>query len=291
MTKKVLITGASGQLGQSLYAISDNYEDIVFTYVTRKDLDLSEPDSIAAYFLDKEFNVVINCAAYTAVDKAESEPELANQLNFLAVKQIAEICKAENISLIHISTDYVFNGHSYRPYVETDSTDPKNVYGETKLKGEQALQEINPNGMIIRTSWVYSEFGNNFVKTMCRLGKVRDELNVIFDQVGSPTYAGDLAKAILHIIEHSDFKHQEANSNIYHFSNEGVASWYDFSNAIFELGNVECKTKSIETKDYPTPAKRPFYSLLNKDKIKKSFNMDVPYWRDSLKVCLKRLEE
>jgi dTDP-4-dehydrorhamnose reductase len=291
MSKRVLVTGASGQLGQSFFTISQNYKDIAFTFVTRKEVDLSEPDSIADYFLDKEFDIVINCAAHTAVDKAESESELANKLNFLAVKQIAEICKAKDMALIHISTDYVFNGNSYRPYVETDSTDPKNVYGETKLKGEQALQDINPNGMIIRTSWVYSEFGNNFVKTMRRLGKERDELSVIFDQVGSPTYAGDLAIAILHIVEHSDFEHQKANSNIYHFSNEGVASWYDFAKAIFELDNIKCKTRPIETKDYPTPAKRPSYSLLSKAKIKNTFNVAIPYWRDSLKICLKRLEE
>jgi dTDP-4-dehydrorhamnose reductase len=291
MSKRVLVTGASGQLGQSFFTISQNYKDIAFTFVTRKEVDLSEPDSIADYFLDKEFDIVINCAAHTAVDKAESESELANKLNFLAVKQIAEICKAKDMALIHISTDYVFNGNSYRPYVETDSTDPKNVYGETKLKGEQALQDINPNGMIIRTSWVYSEFGNNFVKTMRRLGKERDELSVIFDQVGSPTYAGDLAIAILHIVEHSDFEHQKANSNIYHFSNEGVASWYDFAKAIFELDNIKCKTRPIETKDYPTPAKRPSYSLLSKAKIKNTFNVAIPYWRDSLKICLKKLEE
>lgn len=290
MSKKILVTGANGQLGRSILKFVPDYNELDFTFVTRKELDLSRTESIDDYFRDKEFDVVINCAAYTAVDKAEEEPELANQVNHLAVKQLAQICKKNDISLIHISTDYVFDGQNYKPYIETDDTNPKNIYGKTKLAGERALQEINPNGIIIRTSWVYSEFGDNFVKTMLRIGKERKSLNVIFDQVGTPTYAGDLAETILNIITHSKFKKQEVRSNVYHYSNEGVASWYDFAIAIFELRNIECEVIAIETKDYPTAAERPQYSLLNKRKIKNNFKLKIPYWKDSLVVTMRALK-
>lgn len=290
MTKAVLVTGANGQLGQSINSLIAEYSDIEFTFVTRQDLDLSQLSSIDKYFQGKSFDVIVNCAAHTAVDKAEEESELADKINHLAVKNLAEICKKKDICLVHISTDYVFNGENFKPYVETDVTDPQSVYGKTKLDGENALQNINPNGIIIRTSWVYSEFGNNFVKTMLRLGKERDSLNVIFDQIGSPTYASDLAKAILEIISTSGFEKLLVNSSIYHFSNEGVASWYDFAKAIFELSKTSCELHPIETKDYPTPAKRPHYSLLNKAKIKKDFDVSIPYWEDSLKTCLAEID-
>tara|TARA_R110001583_G_C5671425_1_gene411201 strand:- start:28564 stop:29463 length:900 start_codon:yes stop_codon:yes gene_type:complete len=290
--KTILVTGCNGQLGQSLKAIANNYPDFIFTFATRAELDLSNKQSIVDYFKQYYFDLIINCAAYTAVDKAESEPELASQINHLAVKQLAEIAKHQNTKLIHISTDYVFNGQQYRPYIETDEVEPQSVYGHSKLKGEQALVTALPiNGLIIRTSWVYSEFGNNFVKTMLRLGHERDSLNVIFDQVGTPTYAGDLAKVIMTIAASEIFNQQQVTTEIYHYSNGGVCSWYDFAKTIFELFNINCNVSPIETKDYLTPATRPHYSLLNKAKIKQQFAIAIPYWKDSLQACLSQLAQ
>ncbi|WFE68852.1 dTDP-4-dehydrorhamnose reductase [Thiomicrospira sp. R3] len=295
---QILVTGKSGQLGQSLKKILDDDTRFDFTFVGRDALDLSNPQSIETYFSDQRFDVIINCAAYTAVDKAESEPELADQVNHLAVKQLADIAKAQHSHLVHISTDYVFDGCSHRPYLETDATAPQGVYGMTKWLGEQAVISSGCQATIIRTSWVYSEFGNNFVKTMLRLGKERDQLGVIFDQVGSPTYASDLAQAVLSLACHSDegrnlttpkmpdqVRHG-AEVNIYHYSNEGVCSWYDFAKAIFELSDVKCQIIPVETQYYPTAAKRPHYSLLNKAKIKQDYNFAIPYWRNSLRQCL-----
>ncbi|WP_040726098.1 dTDP-4-dehydrorhamnose reductase [Thiomicrorhabdus sp. Kp2] len=308
MLKKTLVTGKDGQLGQSLLVLKEAYPLLDMTFVGRNELDLSSATSIKDYFKEKAFDVIINCAAYTAVDKAESEPELADQINHIAVKQLAEIAKQQDSVLIHISTDYVFNGQNYKPYIETDETDPQNVYGSTKLKGEQAIQAINPKGCIIRTSWVYSEYGNNFVKTMLRLGKEKEQLGIIFDQVGTPTYTGDLAETILQIVNSKqlvvsrEYNNADANlltthhalltkNEVFHFSNEGVCSWYDFAKTIFELNGVECQVNPIETKDYPVPATRPHYSLMNKAKIKQVYNLEMPYWKDSLKVCLQKLQE
>lgn len=290
--KHILVTGSSGQLGQSLKAIANNYPDVMFTFAARSDLDLSDEQSIHEYFQQQTFDLIINCAAYTAVDKAESEPELVDQINHLAVKQLTDIAKHHNTKLIHISTDYVFNGQQYRPYIESDVVEPKNVYGQTKLQGEQALITTLPNnGLIIRTSWVYSKFGNNFVKTMLRLGKERESLNVIFDQVGTPTYAHDLAEAIMTIATSETFNQQTVTTEIYNYSNEGVCSWYDFANTIFELSEIDCKVTSIETKDYPTPATRPHYSVLNKTKIKHDYQIAIPYWKDALQDCLSQLTQ
>lgn len=320
MNKKVLVTGKNGQLGQSIKQLTTHYPLFTFNFVGREELDLSDDASIQSYFQKNSFDYIVNCAAYTAVDKAESDSELANQINHLAVEQLAQIAKQQDAVLIHISTDYVFNGEGFKPYIETDEVNPQGVYGATKLQGEAAIQAINPKGCIIRTSWVYSEFGNNFVKTMLRLGQERDELGVIFDQVGTPTYASDLAKTILQVIERSviarsasDVAIYEAGTGlkvdrhatlamtegdgltqkneIFHFSNEGVCSWYDFAKTIFELSSIECKVKPIETKDYPTPAKRPHYSVLNKSKIKQHLNIEIPYWKDSLKKCLMNISE
>jgi len=286
MPKSILVTGANGQLGSELHGLSVLYADYKFTFIGRNELDLNNSDAIQTWFLDKTFDVIINCAAYTAVDKAESEQVLAGDINTTAIETLARIAKEKNSSLIHISTDYVFDGKNFKPYLETDPTDPQGVYGQTKLDGELAMLQINPaNSIIIRTSWVYSSFGNNFVKTMLRLGKERDELGVIYDQVGTPTSAKDLAQAILSIIQHPHLSTLPA-TEIYHFSNEGVCSWYDFAKAIFELSDIHCTVKPIETKDYPTPAKRPHYSLLNKAKIKKTFDITIPYWKDSLQECL-----
>ena len=290
--KTILVTGSSGQVGQSLVSIASNYPNTVFTFANRADMDLSDANSIDDFFKQHQFDLIINCAGHTAVDKAESEPELADKLNHLAIKQLAEIATQHKTKLIHISTDYVFNGTQYRPYTETDRVAPQSVYGETKLKGEQALLATMPsNTLIIRTSWVYSEFGNNFVKTMMRLGQERDALNVIFDQVGTPTYAHDLAEAIMTIVNSDTFKKIEFTSELYHYSNEGVCSWYDFTKAIFELSKLSCDVSPIETKDYPTPAARPHYSLLNKAKIKQGYNLAIPYWKQSLQHCLNKLAQ
>ena len=286
---KILVTGAKGQLGQSIAKLASDYAQYQLSYVDVAELDLSSKDAIEQYFADKCFDVIINCAAYTAVDKAESEPELADAVNHQAVATLAQLAKQRDMTLIHISTDYVFDGRNHRPYTETDCVAPHSVYGDTKLKGELALLKAQPRGCIIRTSWVYSEFGNNFVKTMLRLGAERDELGVIFDQIGSPTYAEDLARAILTMIAKMDENAMQV-PEIYHFSNEGVCSWYDFAKAIFELADIDCEVRAIETKDYPTPAKRPHYSLMNKSKIKHDFELPIPYWRDSLVKCLKQLQ-
>ena len=288
----ILVTGSTGQLGQSLKAIIDNYPQFHFVFANRSQLDLNQSDSITRYFEQHQFDVIINCAAHTAVDKAESEPELANQINHLAVKQLAECAKQHNAKLIHISTDYVFDGKSYRPYSEDDTVAPQGVYGQTKLDGELSVQKIlKNNAVIIRTSWVYSEYGNNFVKTMLKLGEERESLNVIFDQVGTPTYAKDLAIAIMEITGSTEFNKNDFDTQIMHFSNEGVCSWYDFSKAIFELSTISCDVSAIETKDYPTPAKRPHYSVLNKAKIKQTYRLTIPYWKDSLKQCLSALQD
>lgn len=288
----VLVTGSNGQLGSELRRLLDHSKDTIqnttFHFVTRNELDLSNLCKVEDFFEGKRFDAIINCAAYTAVDKAESEQELADAINHRFVSMLSKIAKRDNAKLIHISTDYVFDGKNHRPYIENDLTDPQGVYGRTKRDGENAILTVAPsNTIIIRTSWVYSSYGNNFVKTMLRLGKERESLGVIFDQVGTPTYARDLAEAILEILPKIDNQVPE----IYHFSNEGAASWYDFAKAIFELSAVKCSVNPITTDQYPTPASRPHYSLLNKTKIKKDFNLSIPYWRDSLKTCLQELGE
>lgn len=288
MNKDVLVTGENGQLGSEIKSLSANYPQYNFSFVDRSSLDLSNLCKLEEYFDDKSFSFIINCAAYTAVDKAESEADLANTVNNKGLSLLAKIAKNKGISFIHISTDYVFDGTNHMPYVETDKTNPQSVYGQTKYEGENSILELNlKNSLIIRTSWVYSTFGNNFVKTMLRLGNEKDELGVIFDQVGTPTYAKDLAKTILDILPQI----KNTTTQLYHFSNEGVCSWYDFAKAIFELSDISCKVNPIETKDYPTAAKRPHYSLLNKSKIKQDFAIEIPYWKDSLKDCLTTLKE
>ena len=283
----ILVTGAKGQLGSEIEVLSSNYP-YNFFFTDRDELDISNKEAIAQFIENNNINIIINCAAYTAVDKAENEIELADNINHLAVKYLAQISKEKNIKLIHISTDYVFDGRNFKPYVETDATNPQGVYGQTKLDGEKVMETINPkNSIIIRTSWVYSSFGANFVKTMLKLGKEREKLGVIFDQVGTPTYAKDLAKIILDILP----KIENDKVEIYHYSNEGVLSWYDFAKEIMKMAKIECKVNPIESKDYPTPAKRPYYSLLNKAKIKKEFKLEIPYWKDSLDECLKVLGE
>jgi dTDP-4-dehydrorhamnose reductase len=295
---RILVTGKDGQLGRSIYKvinsntnikIGSNQKSNEFIFVGREELDLSKEKSVASYF-DKQykFNIIINCAAYTAVDKAEEESELANQINHLAVKQLAEIANKQKIKLIHISTDYVFDGESNKPYTEMDNTNPINVYGKTKLSGEKALQKEMPtNAIIIRTSWLYSEFGNNFVKTMLRLGKEKDVLNVVSDQMGSPTYATDLAESILNIIDNKD---KDQPTEIYHYSNEGGTSWYDFAKKIIKVAKIDCKVNPIVTEQYPTPTKRPKNTSMSKDKIAETFSMNIPDWKGSLNTCMITLE-
>jgi dTDP-4-dehydrorhamnose reductase len=285
---KILITGENGQLGSELKALSNSYSQYEYTFVDRNTLDLSNLCKLENYFDNNTFDVIINCAAYTAVDKAQNDNDLANTINHRAVSLLAKIAKKKNISLIHISTDYVFDGKSHRPYIETDPTDPQGVYGSTKRDGENAILAAAPkNTLIIRTSWVYSSFGNNFVKTILRLGKGCDSLGVIFDQVGTPTYARDLAKTILDILPQI----KNESPEIYHYSNEGVASWYDFAQSIFELTGIDCNVNAIVAEEYPLPAPRPHYSLLNKAKIKNDFGISIPYWKDSLKECIDLLGE
>jgi len=292
---RILVTGKNGQLGKSINKIvntvngKNNYQqDNEFIFVGREELDLSKKESIASYFDNNNFDVIINCGAYTAVDKAEEEQELANQVNHLAVKQLAGIVKVQKAKLIHISTDYVFDGESDKPYLELDATNPINVYGKTKLAGEQALKEIMPtNAIIIRTSWVYSEFGNNFIKTMLRLGKERDEINVVSDQIGSPTYATDLANAILDIVQNIEFKEVGQKTQVYHYSNAGKVSWYDFARKIFKIAEIGCKINPITTQQYSAPAKRPGNALMKKDKIALTFSVKTPNWKESLKTCIK----
>ena len=286
-TYNILVTGSMGQLGSEIKELSLNY-NYNFFFTTRDDIDITSKDSIKEFCQTNSINVIINCAAYTAVDKAQSDIENADLVNRKAVKKLSIIAKELNIKLIHISTDYVFDGKNFKPYVEEFQTNPQSVYGKTKLDGENELLDINPlNSIIIRTSWVYSYYGNNFVKTMLRLGKEKEELGVIFDQVGTPTYAKDLAITILDIVPQIE----NSKVEIYNYSNEGVLSWYDFAKEIMKMAKLNCKVKAIETYQYPTPAKRPHFSLLNKSKIKSKFNLEIPYWKDGLDDCLKRLGE
>ncbi|QFR42547.1 dTDP-4-dehydrorhamnose reductase [Sulfurimonas xiamenensis] len=288
----VLVTGSNGQVGSEIKELIQhstlNIQNYDFYFTTSQDLDITDFDLVKKHIIDNQIKIIINCAAYTAVDRAESEQELADKINHLAVKNLAQLSSEFGIKLIHISTDYVFDGTNYKPYTEDDATSPQSVYGKTKLDGERAIQEISPaNSIIIRTSWVYSYYGANFVKTMLRLGKEKESLGVIFDQVGTPTYAKDLAKAILEIIP----KIQNSKLSIYHYSNEGAISWYDFAKEIMKMAKIPCQINPIETFQYPTPASRPHYSILNKAKIKKEFNIEIPYWKDGLDDCLKRLGE
>lgn len=288
---KILVTGAYGQLGSELKEIEMQYPNYHFLFTDVDSLDITSKIAVESFFDKNKPDYVINCAAYTAVDRAEIEPKFAEKVNALAPKILGEFSKKNDAKLIHVSTDYVFSGDANQPYSETDAVNPQGVYGKTKLQGELNCMRENPNSVVIRTSWLYSEFGNNFVKTMLRLGNERDNLNVVFDQVGTPTYAADLAKVILSIIQVSEKEPSQFISGIYHYSNEGVTSWYDFAKAIFEFENTQCKVKPVLSDQFPTPAKRPHFSVLNKLKIKNNFGIEIPYWKDSLKVCLDKIEE
>jgi len=288
---KILVTGKNGQLGKSIQnIITGNEKNSEFVFVGREALDLSSQYSIINYFNNNSFDIIINCAAYTAVDKAEKEVELANYINHLAINKIAEISNRQEIKLIHISTDYIFDGISEKAYLESDDPSPLNIYGKSKLAGEVAVcAAMKKNAIIIRTSWLYSEHSNNFVDTILRKAQKFDELNVISDQFSSPTNASDLAKVIIQIINHKKFRDYDQLTQIYHYSSYGVCSWFEFAREILELANIDCQVNPIETKDYLTAARRPKYSLLNTDKIVKSFDLEIPFWKDSLKAYIDNL--
>lgn len=288
---KILVTGKNGQLGKSIHKIvTNNEQNSEFVFVGREALDLSSQDSIINYFNNNSFDIIINCAAYTAVDKAEKEVELANYINHLAISKIAEISKKHKVKLIHISTDFIFDGVSEKAYLESDDPSPLNIYGKSKLAGEVAVCAVmQKNAIIIRTSWLYSEYSNNFVNTIIRKAQKFDELSVVSDQYSSPTNAGDLAKVIIQIINHNKFRNHDQLTQIYHYSSYGVCSWFEFAREILELANIDCQVNPIETKDYLTAARRPKYSLLNTDKIVKDFGLEIPFWKDSLKVSLDNL--
>ena len=280
----IVVTGANGQLGSELKVLAEQDRGNSYFFLDRKALPLDQRLIIQDILGIYQPDLIIHCAAYTAVDKAEQEPELADAINHLATEEIAQYCRLNQTKLIAISTDYVFDGSSRTPLREDESPAPVNTYGLTKLKGEQAIQKWCPEGIIIRTSWVYSTFGNNFVKTIIRLMTEKEKISVINDQIGSPTYAKDLAQAILDII-HSD----NWVGGIYHYSGEGAISWYDFAIAIRDACHLSCEITPIPSSQYPTPAKRPEYSLLDKSKIKSIFKVKVPYWADSLQQMLKNL--
>lgn len=277
----ILVTGSKGQLGNEIQIIAKRYQQFNFIFTDVDELDITNPTELKQFFSENKIDFVVNCAAYTAVDKAEDDQELCFKINEHAVKLLGEAAVRSGAKIIHISTDYVFDGTGYLPYTEDMSVCPVSVYGKSKLAGEMALLTVCPDALIIRTSWLYSSFGNNFVKTMLKLGKERDTLQVVADQVGTPTYAGDLADAIMKIISADQF-----TSGIYHYSNEGVCSWYDFTKAIHRIAGINCNVMPIDSKAYPVKAPRPHYSVLNKQKIKTSYQIAIPYWEESLVRCI-----
>ncbi len=279
----VLVTGASGQLGQALQAIASQHSTLQLHFANSAEADITNKENLEQVFNRLKPDFCINAAAYTAVDKAESEPEKAYLVNVTGAKNLAEVCKEYNTTLIHISTDFVFDGNKNTTYNEENETNPQGVYGKTKREGEQEIKKELSAHYIIRTSWLYSEYGNNFMKTMIRLGKERDSLSVVNDQTGTPTNANNLAEAILQIIESGKKKY-----GIYHYSNEGVATWYDFAKKIFEVNTITINLQPIPTSAYPTPAKRPAYSVMDKNKIKTVFGLEIPEWDTSLEQLTKK---
>ena len=280
----ILITGCNGQLGNEIQLLQAQYAQHTWLNTDVNELDITDKAAIERFVEANEIDGIVNCAAYTAVDKAESDPQLARKLNADAPAFLAEAVAKRGGWMVQVSTDYVFNGTKHTPYVETDESCPNSIYGQTKLEGEQAVSKLCPNAMIIRTAWLYSEFGNNFVKTMIRLGREREQLGVIFDQVGTPTYAHDLATAIMTAID------KGIKPGVYHFSNEGVTSWYDFTKSIHRLAGINtCQVSPLHTAEYPTPACRPAYSVLDKTKIKAAYGIEIPHWEESLAKCIAKL--
>ena len=286
---KVLITGSYGQLGSEIKELASGYENLECVFKDLPELDICDAETLTTFISDQHINAVINCAGYTAVDKAEVEALIAQKVNSEGVLNLVNALKKVDGKLIHISTDYVFDGNHSQPYKESDPVSPVGVYGQTKRAGELAVLNGSIDAIVIRTSWLYSVYGNNFVKTMLSLGNEKKSIQVVSDQRGTPTFAKDLAKTCLDILSNAGSTNISKKGSLYHYSNEGVASWYDFAKAIMELGSLDCKVRPIETKDYPTPAKRPHYSVLNKSKIKIDFNIQIPYWRDSLANCINKI--
>ncbi len=285
----VLVIGGEGQLGSEIKRLSNSWKDANFAFTSFENLDITQKKQVDAHINGKDYDFCINCAAYTAVDKAEELPDLAREVNVIGVQNIAQACSANDITLIHISSDYVYHNEVNRPILENDPTTPKGVYASTKLQGDFAAKSYNDKTIVIRTSWVYSMHAHNFVKTMLRLGKEKDELNIVYDQIGTPTHAKDIALAIFEIMKYNT--QNEPQYGIFNFSNEGVTSWYDFTLEIFRINKVECKVNPILSKQYPTPAQRPSFSVLDKSKIKKTFQLEIPHWKDSLADCLKLLKK
>ena len=283
---KILVTGSNGQLGSEIKELAQDFPLYEFLYTDVNELDISDQEKVNSFFGIHKPDVVLNCAAYTAVDKAEKDEETAYLVNAVAPGNLARAAAGYGAFLVNVSTDYVYDGENFRPYLETDPINPVSAYGRSKAAGEEAVLETAGRAIIIRTSWLYSAFGNNFIKTILKYGLERGALNVVFDQVGTPTYARDLAKAILDTLP---LAMQAANIEVYHYSNEGAASWYDFAKTIVEISGINCSINAIGTIDYPLPASRPFYSVLDKTKIKKKMAIEIPYWKDSVKHCLKRI--
>lgn len=282
----ILVTGANGQLGNEMRVVAGGQTALVYYFTDVAELDICDEQAVERFVSDNAIGCIVNCAAYTNVNKAEEDAVLCDRLNHLAPANLARVAAMHRIGLVHVSTDYVFNGEHYVPYREDDATCPNSVYGTTKLAGEEAIRAIHPEAVIIRTAWLYSSFGNNFVKTMLHLGREREELGVVFDQIGTPTYARDLARAIQRIVLSGIVP------GVYHYSNEGVCSWYDFTKAIFDLaGIVTCCLRPLHTDEYPTPAARPHYSVLDKTKIKHTYGVEVPHWMDSLRECIKMIDD
>jgi dTDP-4-dehydrorhamnose reductase len=282
--KNILVTGGKGQLATCIKDVTKDINDLNFIYVDLDQLDITDLNEVNTFFLNNEFSYCINCAAYTAVDNAETNKDIAEKVNVLGARNLANACKSNQSVLIHISTDFVFDGLQTDFYTEEDKENPLSIYGLTKLQGEIAIAESLKEHFILRTSWLYSEYGQNFLKTMLRLGAERDSLGVVVDQIGTPTYAKDLALIVLKIIVKD-----KADFGTYHYSNEGVASWYDFAKAIFEESNMLVKLNPIKSEAYPTPAVRPKFSVMDKSKIKSVWSLEIPYWRDSLKECLLKM--
>ena len=284
--RNILITGANGQLGNCLRDLAADYQDLYQFYYTDVDtLDITDAAAVEKYIVDNRMDIILNAAAYTAVDRAEDDQENAYRINCTAVGNLAEAAKRHGLFLVHISTDYVFSGESEVPYVETDTPAPMSVYGSTKLAGERAIVGSGCRAVVIRTSWLYSEYGHNFVKTMLKLGREREEVRVVCDQIGGPTYAGDLARAVMAMLEHQP----ETGVEFYHFANEGVCSWFEFAKTIMRMAELPCRVEAIPSSEYPAKAHRPPFSVFNLSKIKAATRMAIPHWKDSLELTINKL--
>jgi len=282
----VLVTGANGQLGSSLKNLHKDFPKIDFVFTDIEELNITSEIQLEEFFNHQKFDYLVNCAAYTAVDKAEEDQDTARLLNFHAVKLLAEFSKKHNFKIIQVSTDYIFGGKNFRPYTEEAIPEPESVYASTKYDAEKILAELSDNAIILRTSWLYSEYGNNFLKTIIKLATDRNELKIIADQIGTPTYAGDLASAIMTVITNYP---ENNKTEVYHFSNQGIASWYDFAFEIISQTKLDCNVLPIKTEEYPLPAKRPFYSVMDKRKFTDTFGIAIPHWKQSLKTCILNL--